>query len=120
MMRLKKLTAGVLIAVLAVCLCACVDQHPDEVTATSGTATGDSTENGETRIVATSYATLLICDKLGLDLVAIPITSGDIPEQYQDLPEVGTPMSPDVEAITMLSPTDIIGPDTLQETIEPT
>lgn len=112
--RLLKRTAGAgLAAVMALSLTACVDQHPEE--------NGESdAASEETRIVATSNATLQICDKLGLDLVGICTTSGEVPERYQGLPEIGTAMAPDAEKITMLSPTDVIGPDTLRETIEPT
>lgn len=112
--RLLKRTAGAgLAAVMALSLTACVDQHPEE----NG---GSDVASEETRIVATSNATLQICDKLGLDLVGICTTSGEVPERYQGLPEIGTAMAPDAEKITMLSPTDVIGPDTLRETIEPT
>jgi iron complex transport system substrate-binding protein len=62
----------------------------------------------------------MICDKLKLDLVAIPSTSGVIPEQYQDLPQIGTAMAPDAEAIAMLEPSDVIGPISLADTIRPT
>jgi len=119
MMNLKKHSCiGLLLLILALLLCACVDQHPQEsMSNQAGSATGGQTE---TRIIATSYATLLICDKLGLDLIAIPVTSGEVPKRYKGLPEVGTPMAPDAEAIALLKPTDIIGPDTLRETIEPT
>lgn len=43
-----------------------------------------------------------------------------MPQEYQGLPEIGTAMAPDAEAIALLEPTDVIGPDTLAETIEPT
>lgn len=112
--RLLKRTAGAgLAAVMALSLTACVDQHPEE------NSRSDAASE-ETRIVATSNATLQICDKLGLDLVGICTTSGEVPERYQGLPEIGTAMAPDAEKITMLSPTNVIGPDTLRETIEPT
>lgn len=43
-----------------------------------------------------------------------------MPERYQGLPEIGTAMAPDAEQIALLDPTDVIGPDTLKENIEPT
>ena len=113
MKRFKKLTALALTGVMALSLTACVDQHPDEGPENSG----DSTE---TRIVGTSNATIQILDRLGLDLIAIPTTTGSIPERYQGLPEIGTAMAPDAEQIALLEPTDVIGPDTLIESIQPT
>ena len=108
----KKVCSGALSAALLLTLPGCVDQHPEESAA--------PTAETETRIIATSNATLAICDRLGLDLVAIPTTTGEVPARYQGLPEIGTAMSPDAEAIALLEPTDVIGPDTLKDTIEPT
>ncbi|MCT4542688.1 MAG: heme ABC transporter substrate-binding protein IsdE [Vallitalea sp.] len=73
----------------------------------------------ESKIIATSHATLMIMDKLKIDLIAIPDTKKEIPKRYQGLQRIGTPMSPDAEAIAMLEPSDVIGPDTLIETIKP-
>ena len=114
MKRLKKTAAALLCAAMALSVTACVDQHPDSSGAADGTAAEDA------RIIPTSYATLTICDKLDLDIIAIPTTSGEVPEKYQGLPEIGTAMAPDAEEIALLEPTDVIGPDTLQENIEPT
>lgn len=110
---IKGMISGCLACAMAVSLTACVDQHPEDTS-----VSGETPE--EVRIVATSNATLQICDRLGLDLVGIPTTTGDVPERYQGLPEIGTAMAPDAEQIALLEPTDVIGPDTLQETIEPT
>ena len=112
MRNVKSILALALTGVMALSLTACVDQHPTEE--------GSSDASADTRIIATSPATLDICDRLGLDLVATCETESDIPERYQGLPTVGTAMSPDAEQIAMLEPTDVIGPDTLAETIEPT
>ena len=113
---MKKITALVLSLVLCLSLTACVDQHPQESTEPSTTG---ETAPQERRIIATSPATLEICDRLGLDLVAIPTTASHVPERYQGLPEVGTAMAPDAETISILDPTDVIGPDTLAESIAP-
>ncbi len=113
----KKMLSGAMAGVMALSLTACVNQHPD---ADISTADDPAPQTEETRIIATSNATLQICDRLGLDLIAIPTTTGEVPERYQGLPEIGTAMAPDAEQIALLEPTDIIGPDTLAETIEPT
>lgn len=112
---LKKAAALILSAGMLLAFSACVDQHQESSSAEENSAGGDSP-----RLIATSHATMMICDRLGLDLIAIPATSGEIPERYEGLPEIGTAMSPDAEAIALLDPDDVIGPDTLAETIEPT
>ena len=110
----KKLGAVLTAAAMTLSLAACVDQHPEE----GSGETADSTDSP--RIVATSNATLQICDRLDLDLVGICTTTGEVPARYRGLPEIGTAMAPDTEKITLLEPTDVIGPDTLKENIEPT
>ena len=110
MNRKTKLLSGILIGMMALSLSACVDQHPEKEE--------PDAVSEETRIVATSNATLQICDRLDLDLVAIPTTSGEVPKRYQDLPEIGTAMAPDAEKIALLEPTDIIGPAALSENLE--
>lgn len=113
---LRKGRRTVLLLLLTVCVLSfgtgCVSQHPE------GDSAGAGSE--EQRIVATSNSTLWICDALDLDLTAICATSGDVPERYRGLPEIGTAMSPDAEAIALLDPTDVIGPASLRESIEPT
>ena len=110
MVNFKKLIP--VAAAAALLLTGCVNQHP----ADSGSSAG--AETGEQRIIATSYATQTICEKLDLDLIATNKT-GEPLERYEGLPAVGTAMAPDTEAIALLEPTDVIGPDTLAENIQP-
>ena len=93
--------------ITAVCMLAgCVDQNPQK---------SDGSDN---RVVATSYATVCICDLLELDLVGIPTTSFELPNRYEGITEVGSAMGPDKEIISSLRPTDIIGPDTLIDSLK--
>lgn len=72
------------------------------------------------RIIATSPATADICDRLDLDLVAIcSTTTSTIPDRYQDLPAVGTAMSPDMEIVSSLNPDWILSPSSLQSDLQP-
>lgn len=96
--------------IIAVCIAAlftfsgCVDQHPEK-----------KSEGQDRRIVATSVATAQLADKLDLELVGIAKTQAfEIPERYRELPEIGMPMNPDMEAIKVLNPTDIWSPKTLE------
>ena len=111
MVKLKKILPALTAAALL--LSGCVDQHPDA----SGSTPADS-QTGEQRIIATSWSTQTICDRLELDLIATNKTDEPL-ERYKGLPEVGTAMAPDTEAIALLEPTDVIGPDTLVENIQP-
>ena len=65
------------------------------------------------RIVATSAAVCDIMDRLGIGLVGVPQTTVTaIASRYNGVKTVGSPMSPDMEIIKSLNPTDVIGPDT--------
>lgn len=66
------------------------------------------------KIVATTLAITEIMDALNLDLVGIPTTQYDIPARYKNVTEVGNPMSPDMEIIQSLQPTDVLSVTTLE------
>lgn len=72
----------------------------------------EAKKDSSPRIIATSPATCDIMDKLGIDLVGVP--SSGAPAKYSKATKVGTPMSPDMEIIKSLHPTDVIGPDGLK------
>ncbi|MCD7905381.1 MAG: heme ABC transporter substrate-binding protein IsdE [Clostridiales bacterium] len=68
-----------------------------------------------TRIIATSASICDITDRLGLSLVGVPETTVTaIASRYNGVTTVGSPMSPDVEIIKSLNPTDVLSPDTLE------
>ncbi len=68
-----------------------------------------------TRIVATSASICDITDRLGLSLVGVPETTvSAIASRYEGVTTVGSPMSPDLEIIKSLNPTDVLTPDTLE------
>ncbi|MEA5085239.1 MAG: heme ABC transporter substrate-binding protein IsdE [Lachnospiraceae bacterium] len=73
----------------------------------------------EQRIIATSAATCEIMNRLGIDLVGVPTTTvSTIASRYDGVTRIGTPMAPDMEIIKTLKPTDVIGPDTLEEDLK--
>ncbi|SHG51674.1 heme ABC transporter substrate-binding protein IsdE [Ornithinibacillus halophilus] len=87
----------------------------------SQTSTEEATsEESEDRIISTTVAITEIMDQLELDLVGIPTTYKDLPERYEGLPEVGLAMSPDMEIIRSLKPTDILTVTTLTPYVEET
>ena len=121
------------LSAFAVCLflSGCVDQHPEKSTE-AYTAQG----NGQTgaveaarekvidlgrapRIVATSPAAAQICEKLELNLVGVCSSTAEIPDRYQDLPTIGTAMSPDMEIVSSLNPDWILAPSSLETDLKP-
>ncbi|WP_068503421.1 heme ABC transporter substrate-binding protein IsdE [Paenibacillus kribbensis] len=71
------------------------------------------------RIVATTVAITEITDALGLDLAGKPTSTKVLPDRYKDVPDVGNPMSPDMEKVMSLKPTDILSVTTLKYDLEP-
>lgn len=70
--------------------------------------------SGGDRIIAATHAIVEITDALGIDLVGVPTTTKELPERYEGLPEIGNPMSPDMEAVMALNPTDVLSVTTLE------
>lgn len=71
------------------------------------------------RIIATSAAICDITDRLGLSLTGIPETTvSAVASRYNGVTTVGSPMSPDMEIIKSLKPTDVISPDTLKNDLQ--
>src|SRR5690625_2558548 len=102
-----------------------------ETTATEGQSSTDdnqtSAEEGnpeeaaletDAQIVTTTVALTEIMDELELDLAGVPTTEQELPERYQDLPEVGIAMTPDMELIRSLNPTDVLTVTTLIPFVE--
>ncbi|CAH1200524.1 High-affinity heme uptake system protein IsdE [Paenibacillus plantiphilus] len=78
----------------------------------------ESTEQ-EYRIVSTTVAITQIMDALGIDLVGIPKSAKQLPERYEGLTKVGNPMSPDMEMVKSLKPTEVLSVTTLKYELEP-
>ena len=74
----------------------------------------EQTAKDKPRIIATTLAITEIMDALDLDLIGIPTTQYTIPKRYTGVTEVGNPMSPDLEIIKSLQPTDILSVTTLE------
>ena len=89
--------------VLAGCSSSAGDQADEQV----GEQDGD-------RVVATTVALTEIMDALEIDLVGVPLSYKELPERYADAKEVGNPMSPDMEMLLSLKPTEIYSVTTLK------
>ncbi|MDQ6422041.1 heme ABC transporter substrate-binding protein IsdE [Paenibacillus sp. LHD-117] len=130
-----KLAVGLAFAMLV--LTGCGDtpapanmQAPSETVGTSGAESsagisGDeagkepSAEETERRIVSTTVAITQIMDRLEIDLVGIPKSVKTLPERYDKVTKVGNPMSPDMELVKSLKPTEVLSVTTLQYDLEP-
>ncbi len=71
------------------------------------------------RVVATTVAVTEIMDALEVDLVGVPTSSKILPKRYKGLPEVGNPMSPDMEKVKSLKPSEVLSVTTLEYELKP-
>lgn len=71
------------------------------------------------RVVATTVAVTEIMDALEVGLVGIPTSSKTLPKRYKGLPEVGNPMSPDMEKVKSLKPSEVLSVTTLEYELKP-
>ena len=71
------------------------------------------------RVVATTVAVTEIMDALEVDLVGVPTSSKTLPKRYKGLPEVGNPMSPDMEKVKSLKPSEVLSVTTLGYELKP-
>ncbi|WP_027091540.1 heme ABC transporter substrate-binding protein IsdE [Cohnella thermotolerans] len=85
----------------------------------AGSAPAAPAETPPPRIVSTTVAITQIMDALGLDLVGIPKSVKTLPARYDGVTKVGNPMSPDMELVKSLKPTDVLSVTTLQYDLEP-
>lgn len=87
--------------------------------AIGATATAAEAEGEAHRIVATTVAITEIMDRLDLELVGVPTSVKTLPKRYDDVTRVGNPMSPDLERVRSLRPTDVLSVTTLQYDLGP-
>lgn len=82
-------------------------------------ASSENENNPEARIISTSAPLCVIMEKLDLDLVGVPETAYRLPERYKEVTKVGMPMTPDLEIVKALNPTDVLTPNALQYDLQP-
>lgn len=73
----------------------------------------------EQRIISTTVAVTEIMDALEIDLIGVPTSYKKLPERYKGLPDLGNPMSPDMEKIKSLKPTEVLSVTTLEYDLKP-
>lgn len=82
-------------------------------------AGAESTADKEARIVSTTVAITEMLDALEVELVGVPTSVKELPARYAGAAAVGNPMSPDMEAIRMLKPTEVLSVTTLEYDLSP-
>ena len=68
------------------------------------------------RIVPTTVALTMTLD---IPIVGKPTTYKTLPKRYKDVPEVGQPMQPSVEAVKQVNPTHVLSVSTIKDEMKP-
>ncbi|QDQ08052.1 heme ABC transporter substrate-binding protein IsdE [Bacillus sp. BD59S] len=110
-MRVKKIASVLMAIILLVSIAGCSSPKKE-------TAKQVKSESKE-RIVATTVAVTEIMDALEVDLVGVPTSSKTLPKRYKGLPEIGNPMSPDMEKVKSLKPSEVLSVTTLEYELKP-
>ncbi|WP_141531430.1 heme ABC transporter substrate-binding protein IsdE [Bacillus cereus] len=105
-MRVKKIASVLMAIILLMGIAGCSSPKKES-------AKQVKSESKE-RVVATTVAVTEIMDALEVDLVGVPTSSKTLPKRYKGLPEVGNPMSPDMEKVKSLKPSEVLSVTTLE------
>lgn len=89
------------------------------LTSCQSSSSQESTKSDEFRIVPTTVALTMTLDKLDLPIVGKPTSYKTLPNRYKDVPEIGQPMEPNVEAVKKLKPTHVLSVSTIKDEMQP-
>ncbi|MGG4456327.1 helical backbone metal receptor [Brevibacillus porteri] len=71
-----------------------------------------------TKVVTVSVAITEILNELGVTPVGVPTTSSKLPASLDHVPRIGTSHQPDLEQVAKLQPDVILGPTSIQASID--
>src|SRR5690625_3086967 len=89
----------------------------EETTAQADSSEQEASESDD-RIIVTTVALVEFMERLDLDLVGVPNTYKELTDRYADAEEVGYAMSPDLEMILSLKPTEVMSVTALEADLE--
>ncbi|SFL44152.1 iron complex transport system substrate-binding protein [Paenibacillus sp. 1_12] len=80
---------------------------------------GEAQSSSAYRVIATTVAATEMMDALGVDLVGIPKSYKNLPKRYERVTQIGNPMSPNMEIVKSLDPTEVLSVTTLEYDLAP-
>lgn len=120
---MKKKTSAVLCLLLLLFAAGCGSSATEGASSPSPSASAQASQANPPaephRIVSTTVAVTQIMDALGIDLVGVPTSSKTLPARYKGVTKVGNPMSPDMEIVKSLKPTEVLSVTTLKYDLQP-
>ena len=109
-MKLKKVLSVLMVSAMFLTGCASGNSGKQEEK--------KAEEEKSVKVVACSVAATNVLNELGADIIGIPTTQLDIPEDLKDLPQVGQAMAPDLEKVASLEPDVFVMDKSFKESVE--
>ena len=109
-MKLKKVLSVLMVSAMFLTGCASGNSGKQEEK--------KAEEEKSVKVVDCSVAATNALHELGADIIGIPTTQLDIPEDLKDLPQVGQAMAPDLEKVASLEPDVFVMDKSFKESVE--
>lgn len=109
-MKLKKVLSVLMVSAMFLTGCASSNSGKQEEK--------KAEEEKSVKVVDCSVAATNVLHELGADIIGIPTTQLDIPEDLKDLPQVGQAMAPDLEKVASLEPDVFVMDKSFKESVE--
>ncbi|NOU99413.1 heme ABC transporter substrate-binding protein IsdE [Paenibacillus planticolens] len=116
---MNKRMGAMLLAAMLVMTAGCSSGTASDNAAASQTAAPAADVQSDKRVIATTVAAAQIMDALEMELAGVPTSSKELPKRYDGVPKVGNPMSPNMEVVKSLDPTEVLSVTTLEYDLAP-
>ncbi|WP_312890882.1 heme ABC transporter substrate-binding protein IsdE [Paenibacillus endophyticus] len=108
-----------LLIVILAAGCSNVGRAATEVETSAKEAEPSAAAKPEQRVISTTVAITQMLDALEVDLIGVPTSAKVLPARYDAVTRVGNPMSPDMELVKSLKPTEVLSVTTLEYDLKP-
>ncbi|PIC90526.1 heme ABC transporter substrate-binding protein IsdE [Sporosarcina sp. P21c] len=102
----------------ATIIAGCGNDKEEKAVSADAAKKSESAETSEQRIIAGTVVIADILDKLDIDAIAIPETEKNMASRFDGLPTIGNAMTPDMEIVKSMNPTDFLSVSTLEYDLE--
>ncbi|WP_143560928.1 heme ABC transporter substrate-binding protein IsdE [Sporosarcina sp. P1] len=107
-----------LAVITATIIAGCGNDKEEKAVSADAAEKSESAETSDQRIIAGTVVIADILDKLDIDAIAIPETEKNMASRFDGLPTIGNAMTPDMEIVKSMNPTDFLSVSTLEYDLE--
>lgn len=107
-----------LVVMTAAIIAGCGNDKEKKAVSADADEKSETAETSDQRIIAGTVVIADILDKLDIDAIAIPETEKNMASRYDGLPTIGNAMTPDMEIVKSMDPTDFLSVSTLEYDLE--